>query len=180
MERLSRSCQDLTKRSMHHVFPCVLVSLPCVSMFFQDLGKATKIRVTGRRAGNCLLSRIAHPSSKSDEELMLPDRCCLDMGAGPRTRCTQNDCPTNYCAALPPVPDSPLSPHLQDPIWRLHSLRSLISNDHGYCDIAVPRVEFSWSRNLQRWSEEERSVSGSHGTGYTALWPRESVAAYRL
>ena len=47
MERLSRSCQDLTKRSMHHVFPCVLVSLPCVSMFFQDLGKATKIRVTG-------------------------------------------------------------------------------------------------------------------------------------
>ena len=47
MERLSRSCQDLAKRSMHHVFPCVLVSLPCVSMFFQDLGKATKIRVTG-------------------------------------------------------------------------------------------------------------------------------------
>ena len=48
MERLSRSCQDLAKRSMHHVFPCVLVSLPCVSMFFQDLGKATKIRVTGQ------------------------------------------------------------------------------------------------------------------------------------
>ena len=35
---------------MHHVFPCVLVSLPCVSMFFQDLGKATKIRVTGLRS----------------------------------------------------------------------------------------------------------------------------------
>ena len=56
MERLSRSCQDLAKRSMHHVFPCVLVSLPCVSMFFQDLGKATKIRVTGQSLHLILLA----------------------------------------------------------------------------------------------------------------------------